>query len=153
MSLQPTPGSSPPRPIARGSVRIGDVERDLACRALSEHFSAGRLTGEEFDQRVEAAVAARTEGDLRQRLADLPTPAPPVPVVQPASAGVALRPISTFDVMFGLLAGAAFMCLILLFMVTGERFAALGFFVCLGSATVAAAVVHFIHRSLADRSV
>ena len=32
---------------------IGDVEREWVCRALSDHFTAGRLTPAEFDDRVD----------------------------------------------------------------------------------------------------
>ena len=38
------------------------------------------------------------------------------------------------------------MCLILLFMIGGERYGGFGFFAFLGGATVAAVITHFIHR-------
>ncbi len=59
-------------PRAGGQVRIGDAERDHAAAALGEHFSAGRLDQEEFDARVNAALAASTEADLAALFTDLP---------------------------------------------------------------------------------
>lgn len=52
--------------------RIGDAERDRAVTELREHHAAGRLTLEEFDQRMQAALAARTARDLTPLFADLP---------------------------------------------------------------------------------
>jgi hypothetical protein len=61
-------------------VRIGDAERDRAMSTLGDHFAAGRLTREEFDTRVDQAMAARFDNDLRPLFADLPrnepTPGP-----------------------------------------------------------------------------
>ena len=69
---------SPARPTT--PVRIGDAERDRAVSTLGDHFAAGRLTREEFDTRVDQAMAARFDDDLRPLFADLPrsepTPAP-----------------------------------------------------------------------------
>lgn len=61
-------------------LRIGDAERERAVAALGEHYAVGRLTREEYDERCEAAWAARTGADLRPLFADLPGPrqeAPP----------------------------------------------------------------------------
>lgn len=70
-----------PAPAATEPVRIGDAERDDAASSLGEHFAAGRLTREEFDTRVDQAMAARYDGDLRPLFADLPrTPSVPAPV-------------------------------------------------------------------------
>jgi Domain of unknown function (DUF1707) len=52
--------------------RASDADRDRAVQDLREHFAAGRLTGDEMDERIQAAYAARTDGDLRRLLADLP---------------------------------------------------------------------------------
>jgi hypothetical protein len=52
--------------------RIGDVERDAAITALGEHFAAGRITKEEYDERAGFALRARTTSDLRPLFADLP---------------------------------------------------------------------------------
>jgi hypothetical protein len=52
--------------------RASDTDRDRAAQAIREHFAAGRLTEEEMTERVDAAYAARTEGELRRLLVDLP---------------------------------------------------------------------------------
>jgi len=54
------------------ALRIGDAERDEVAAALREHYAAGRLTSEEFDERLEACLAARTAGDLQTLTLDLP---------------------------------------------------------------------------------
>lgn len=46
----------------------------MALAELSEHFQAGRLTHEEFDERSDRALKARTGNDLRELFADLPAP-------------------------------------------------------------------------------
>jgi len=54
------------------SLRIGDRERDATAAELREHFANGRLTLEEFNERLDAVFAARTERDLSRITADLP---------------------------------------------------------------------------------
>lgn len=71
--------------------RVSDAERDQAAAELSEHFQAGRLAQEEFDDRSGRALQARTRGDLSVLFTDLPrrtasAPAAPGPVVSPAPA-------------------------------------------------------------------
>lgn len=56
--------------------RIGDAERDRAAEYLREHMSVGRLTQDEFDERLTAALQARTSADLEPLFADLPAPKP-----------------------------------------------------------------------------
>jgi len=56
--------------------RIGDAERDRAADYLREHMSVGRLSQEEFDERVTAALQARTAADLEPLFNDLPAPKP-----------------------------------------------------------------------------
>jgi Domain of unknown function (DUF1707) len=53
-------------------LRASDEQRERAAQEIREHFAAGRLSDEELDDRVDAAYAARTEGDLKRILADLP---------------------------------------------------------------------------------
>ena len=70
-------------------VRIGDAERDRAVADLGDHFAAGRLTREEFDDRVDQAMAARFDNDLQPLFVDLPR-AEPMPA-QPAGPPSTLR--------------------------------------------------------------
>ena len=74
-----------------GAIRLSDAERDQAVTELSEHYQAGRLTLEEFDDRSDRALRARTGSDLSVLFADLPkttipTPGAPVSPAVPAGA-------------------------------------------------------------------
>lgn len=52
--------------------RVSHRDRDFAVEILRIAAGDGRLTGEELDERVEAALAARTASDLAELTADLP---------------------------------------------------------------------------------
>lgn len=54
-------------------LRIGDREREAAISALGEHYVAGRITKEEYDERSAVAWQARTSSDLAPLFYDLPT--------------------------------------------------------------------------------
>ena len=69
MWVQPTRPQAQP---AQEPVRIGDAERDEALNRLGDHFAAGRLTREEFDERSETAMGARFDSDLEPLFRDLP---------------------------------------------------------------------------------
>jgi hypothetical protein len=53
-------------------IRASDADRDRTAAALREHLAAGRLTTEEFDERLDKVYAAKTLGDLDDLMADLP---------------------------------------------------------------------------------
>lgn len=53
-------------------IRASDADRERVAAALREHLAAGRLTIEEFEDRLEQAFAAKTLGDLEGLMADLP---------------------------------------------------------------------------------
>ncbi|MGD0686563.1 MAG: DUF1707 domain-containing protein [Streptosporangiaceae bacterium] len=53
-------------------IRASDEDRDRAATLLREHHAVGRLTAEEFSERLDKVYAARTMGDLDELLADLP---------------------------------------------------------------------------------
>lgn len=53
-------------------LRAGDADRDRAARLLGVHFAAGRLTPDEFCDRLAAALGAVTFTDLDEIVADLP---------------------------------------------------------------------------------
>ena len=54
------------------SLRASDADRERAVEALREHLLAGRLTLEEFCERVDTALTARVTGDLVRVQQDLP---------------------------------------------------------------------------------
>jgi DNA-binding PadR family transcriptional regulator len=57
-------------------IRISDADRERATIRLRDHYAEGRLTREELDERVMAALRARTFGELRCLMADLPGSTP-----------------------------------------------------------------------------
>jgi hypothetical protein len=56
-------------------VRASDDDRERAVWSLREHLAAGRLTLEEFTERMSTALAATTTGDLVAPLRELPADA------------------------------------------------------------------------------
>ncbi len=70
------------------SLRVGDAEREAVAAELREHYAQGRLSMEDFNQRLDAAYAARTRRDLDQLIRDLPHAKPagtPLPAPPPGS--------------------------------------------------------------------
>jgi hypothetical protein len=55
-----------------GGYRVGDADRNRTADLLKEAHAGGYLTLEEVDQRLSAALAARTRGELDRLVADLP---------------------------------------------------------------------------------
>jgi hypothetical protein len=72
--MEPYHEASPESP----SIRASDQERDATVQRLQVAFGEGRLADEEFDERMRAALAARTHADLDKLLADLPAATAPV---------------------------------------------------------------------------
>lgn len=68
--------------------RIGDSDRDAAIAALREHMSAGRLTAEEFDERMTKALEAKFQQDLEGLFIDLPGGVPSGQEMVPLAGGV-----------------------------------------------------------------
>ena len=58
-------------------LRVGDADREAVAAALREHYATGRLTLEEFNQRIEAAFAATMRSQLSALTRDLPPVAAP----------------------------------------------------------------------------
>lgn len=56
-------------------MRASDADRERVVEVLGKAFSEGRLSADEHTERMEAAYAARTMGQLRPLLADLPAAA------------------------------------------------------------------------------
>jgi hypothetical protein len=55
-------------------IRVSDAERNSVAELLGQHYADGRLDQAEFDERVNAAMAAKTRGDLAGMFDDLPDP-------------------------------------------------------------------------------
>ena len=62
--------------------RVSDAERAEVADRLGKHYSDGRLDQEEFNERVEQAMRAKTQSDLAGLFDDLP------PVGEPAEVPV-----------------------------------------------------------------
>ena len=60
-------------------LRASDAERDVVATRLREAHAEGRLTVEEFSERLDAALVARTRGDLDALTRDLPAVAAAAP--------------------------------------------------------------------------
>lgn len=54
------------------AIRAADADRDAAAEVLRKHHIAGRLTDQELEQRLDQCMSAKTLGDLRALVADLP---------------------------------------------------------------------------------
>jgi Domain of unknown function (DUF1707) len=55
-----------------GSLRASDADRDAVVSRLRDAAAEGRLDPEELEERVDAALRARTYGELSRLVADLP---------------------------------------------------------------------------------
>jgi hypothetical protein len=58
--------------VPADGLRASDADRDRVAIELRDHAAAGRLSPDEFDQRLEVALSARTNADLAAVLDDLP---------------------------------------------------------------------------------
>jgi Domain of unknown function (DUF1707)/Cell wall-active antibiotics response 4TMS YvqF len=76
--------------VDEDSTRASDDERERAALELREHLVAGRLTLEEFSQRVELAYRARTVSDLEAASSALPAVAGGRRMLRPVRATIGL---------------------------------------------------------------
>ena len=60
-------------------LRISDADRERAMADLARHYTDGRLSHEEYDERLDAIWTARTRADLAMLFEDLPVLTPPAP--------------------------------------------------------------------------
>jgi Domain of unknown function (DUF1707) len=89
-----TAGGAGTEPGRSPAVRASDRERDAVVQGVQQAFAEGRLDDVEFDERMRAALTARTHADLDVLLADLPaeTAAPgPAPARRPGRVAIALK--------------------------------------------------------------
>ncbi|GAA5181736.1 hypothetical protein GCM10023322_17100 [Rugosimonospora acidiphila] len=59
--------------------RASDEDRQRVVRALERHTAAGRLDLDEYAERVDRVLAARTHGELAEVTTDLPADPRPEP--------------------------------------------------------------------------
>ena len=74
------PTGEPPEPVPAPDLRASDADRDRVIDVLRAATADGRLTADEFNERMEAALSSRTFRELVPLTADLTTtPASRVP--------------------------------------------------------------------------
>jgi Domain of unknown function (DUF1707)/2TM domain len=64
---------------AQPALRASDLDRERVATLLRENYSDGRLSLEEFQERLEMVYAAKTLGELDTLTADLPVPGSTAP--------------------------------------------------------------------------
>ncbi|MBM7787203.1 DUF1707 SHOCT-like domain-containing protein [Tenggerimyces flavus] len=70
---------------ARPTIRAADVDREYAAGLLRNASVDGQLTAEEFEQRLDQAMRAKTLGELAGLVGDLQTPTQPRHPTAPAT--------------------------------------------------------------------
>jgi hypothetical protein len=112
---------------------VSDADRERVAAQLREHYEAGRLTLEEFQERLDEAHKARTGADLEHVLRQLPG-ATPLPSVRPRdtrwrSLALQYALVNVVAVLIWIFAGAEgdfwpkWVFLVTLFMFTRRAFA------------------------------
>jgi Domain of unknown function (DUF1707) len=87
------PGGEPSGPGATPELRASDADRDRVVDVLRDAAADGRLTVEEFDERMAAALSSRTLAELAPLTADLgPAPAVPAGPTRPGPAAAGQAP-------------------------------------------------------------
>jgi hypothetical protein len=71
MTTQST-GPGVPAKLARAEMRAADQDRDRTAATLAQALASGRLTSTEHAERLDAAYAAKTLGELAALTRDLP---------------------------------------------------------------------------------
>lgn len=85
-----------PRDDVRLAMRASDADRDHVAKLLGQALAEGRLNAEEHSERLEGVYAAKTLGELRPYVYDLPVSfAPPSTSGAPAPAGLQDSSIAT----------------------------------------------------------
>lgn len=88
-----------PRSSQYGALRASDADREVVHRALGGAYADGRLTREEFDQRSDAVLSARTLAELPVLISDLvPVSGPPrrVPATTQDAAAIQAQAVAAY---------------------------------------------------------
>jgi hypothetical protein len=89
---------TPPVPMTKPAtadpeLRASDADRERVADILRDAFAEGRLDVDEHAERIEAAYAARTLGELEPLTRDLPAPGPHAAAPAPAPSAPAGPPL------------------------------------------------------------
>lgn len=68
------------RPLPYSQMRPGHADRDKVVERLQEAFADGRLGDEEYDERLQRALSAKTFGELAELTRDIPGERLPQPM-------------------------------------------------------------------------
>ncbi|MEU6136583.1 DUF1707 domain-containing protein [Nocardioides sp. NPDC047086] len=63
------------------NLRVSEADREKASARLAEHYSTGRLTDDDYYERLDAVWSAKVQADLKMLFTDLPPSAPQPPQV------------------------------------------------------------------------
>ena len=85
-------GSSGQRSTPDPNIRVSHAERQDVADRLSKHYGDGRLDEEEFNERLDRAMKAKTRADLDGLFDDLPGEEPPRPSAGPAAPPMVRQP-------------------------------------------------------------
>ncbi|MFG3223208.1 DUF1707 domain-containing protein [Kitasatospora sp. NPDC048194] len=98
-------------PVAEAELRVSDADRERVAELLRDAYAEGRLDADEHAERIGAAYAAKTFGDLAPLTRDLPTHRPlsfekrpldaPAPASAPAPAPPARQEAPSVVAIFG----------------------------------------------------
>ena len=85
-----------PEPPRTPAIRASDQDRDAVVQRLQQAFAERRLDDDEFDERMRAALTAKTSADLDRLTSDLPAAArggtgPAIPARSPGRWAVAYK--------------------------------------------------------------
>ena len=105
-SLEPTHVG----PVAGGHLRASDADRDQVAEVMSTAYAEGRLSREEYDERLDALLKAKTFDDLVGLTRDLVVVGKPAlaapPAARPTYAVERGAPSGEVDRMVGIFGGA-----------------------------------------------
>jgi len=76
-------------PLLRSDIRASDADREAVAEFLKRHYTAGRLTQDELDARVEAAYSAVGLSHLDRLVGDLPAHPPAAPARRSSARSIA----------------------------------------------------------------
>ena len=109
MAVRPAPGPD---------VRVSDSDRHAVIDDLQRHTADGRLTLDEFEERVDDVLRARTGAELAATTRDLPATTGPAPA-RPRASGLPIKTVVVVSAVIALVAAGLWWVLIPAFFLFG----------------------------------
>ena len=116
-----------PRQPGHASLRASDADREIVRAVLADAYADGRLTREEYDDRLNTLYGSRTLGEVPSLVTDLvPPDGPPVAPAPPLAADLRTRGARKWrkdveDAFAGFLV-PSIICIVIWIAVTGRGF-------------------------------